>query len=520
MSLDKKIKHIFFLVLLLSFTSNSFAKTKKYDLNKDGVIDRTDYWNGKTLLKRQEDRNGDGKVDFEVVYFNTEKIKEEKSDTNYDGHFDRIKTFEKFQKKYVRVLYQVDKDFDQKFEREYYETFELDQKDQTDCIQELKVEIDNFVSNGIAAVAGANEGFLPTNFGYSVDQECLQDWGNNFPTLLEQTIQTGLQCMSRLHESLSSPSTLTAGLRNSKDLVDLLSTSPVTVVCSEEEGYNWEGIAGHASTSPERTMTSPSVQHPFISINPKGPEVTPANSDELYELKRTIFHENLHNLGYRHGEGLEFPYACEGCCFPKESHTDREKILACKICNGDYPSEDSLEYLNDFVEYSDISYRMGQSYRTLRRSLKETPADIDRLTLLAITQGDVFNPIGFELAKIISENNQLSPYQESNLVEARKYAPIEGRQSGAIVAQAMYEIYVNQDATAAIELITNNKDMMKAELDLLKNSTTDSTHSYIADSIEEALDETIFEVWINKYGNGAENLSMQSHELNTFFELL
>ena len=62
--------------------------------------------------------------------------------------------------------------------------------------------------------------------------------------------------------------------------------------------------------------------------------------------------------------------------------------------------------------------------------------------------------------------------------------------------------------------------MMKAELDLLKNSTTDSTHSYIADSIEEALDETIFEVWINKYGNGAENLSMQSHELNTFFELL
>jgi hypothetical protein len=83
------------------------------------------------------------------------------------------------------------------------------------------------------------------------------------------------------------------------------------------------------------------------------------------ELKRTIFHENLHNLGYRHGDGIEFPYTCEASCFPykdKENDSQSESLLACKICNGDYPSEESIDYLNDFVEYSDLSYKRSQSY--------------------------------------------------------------------------------------------------------------------------------------------------------------
>ena len=308
---------LFFFTFIVS--PYSFGKTKRYDLNKDGIIDRIDYWKKNLLIKRQEDRNGDKKIDFEIIFFNSKKIKIEKVDSNFDGHFDRIKTFEKFQKKYVKVFYQIDKNFDQTFERTYYETFKVDQQN---CIQQFKHEVDSFIRNGLAAAAEVNKGFLPTTFGFSIDQKCLQNWGNDFPNLLKKSIQTSLQCMTRLHEELSYPEVLTAGLRNAKDLIDLVKASPVTIVCSEKDNYNWAGATGHASSSPGKSLESPSVKHPFISINPNNPKVLPASSKNLLELKRTIFHESLHNIGHRHGHGIEFPYACETCCFPDQEKTN------------------------------------------------------------------------------------------------------------------------------------------------------------------------------------------------------
>jgi hypothetical protein len=72
----------------------------------------------------------------------------------------------------------------------------------------------------------------------------------DFPSLVEKTIQTGPQCMTRLHTELSLPSTLSAGIRNAKDLIDLVNVSPVTIVCSKKGDYNWDRTAGHASSSP------------------------------------------------------------------------------------------------------------------------------------------------------------------------------------------------------------------------------------------------------------------------------
>jgi len=519
---NKVIKKVLLLLFTFIVSSQSFAKTKKFDLNKDGVIDRVDSWKQGALVKRQEDRNGDGKFDIEIIYLNSEEIiKIEKSDTNFDGNFDRIKTYKKFKTKYVRVFYQVDKNFDQQFEHSYHETFKLDQRDRKDCIGKLKNQIDNFISDGIAAVGKANNGFLPTDFGYLIDQKCLEGWGNDFPNLVKDTIQTGLQCMTSLQTKFNSPSKLTAGIRNSKDLIDLVSESPVTIVCSEEGGYDWSGTAGHASTSPDISISNPSVKHPFISINPFGPKTDPITDEELFELKRTIFHENLHNLGYRHGDGIEFSYTCEACCFPNEGEEETtdsksKKALACKICNGDYPSEESVEYLNDFVEYSDLSNNQTQSFSTLRKSLKENPGDIDRLILLAKTQRGVFNPIGAQLANLITSKNKINPAQESRLNDARRLAARKGQQSGGVIAKAMYEIYINQDAVATIQLLNNNKDAIKSELESLKNSSN-SSDKYIASSIEAALDKTIFEVWINEYGTGAKDLGTESYELSKHF---
>ncbi|MBT7610162.1 MAG: hypothetical protein HN576_10415 [Bacteriovoracaceae bacterium] len=56
------------------------------------------------------------------------------------------------------------------------------------------------------------------------------------------------------------------------------------------------------------------------------------------------------------------------------------------------------------------------------------------------------------------------------------------------------------------------------ELDSLKNSSDDND-KYIAKFIEEGLEKTIFEVWLNKYGVRAEDLYIQSYKLLYFFGL-
>jgi uncharacterized protein YkuJ len=103
---------------LISFTS--FAKIEKFDINKDGIIDRIDTYDNDLLIKRQEDRNGDKAIDVEITYTASNRIfKIEKFDSNYDGNFDRIKSYENFKSKFTKVTYKIDKNFDNKFDRTY-----------------------------------------------------------------------------------------------------------------------------------------------------------------------------------------------------------------------------------------------------------------------------------------------------------------------------------------------------------------------------------------------------------------
>jgi hypothetical protein len=55
-------------------------------------------------------------------------------------------------------------------------------------------------------------------------------------------------------------------------------------------------------------MESKNFSHPFVSINSGDPEKTSGNRDEeMAQLKVTLFHESLHNLGFLHKEDIEFP---------------------------------------------------------------------------------------------------------------------------------------------------------------------------------------------------------------------
>jgi hypothetical protein len=184
------------------------------------------------------------------------------------------------------------------------------------------------------------------DFGYQIDGGCLSKWGGGFPNFVKETMNKGMQCLGGLAKKSPGINGISGAARNLKGLANLMAGNKISLVCTDL-GYDWDGVAGHASTSPKDKLDSHSVSHPYFSLSPN---VQRTNSkftaDDKRELAKTIFHEQLHNLGYRHnGEKEEFPYTCEACCFGDFSTgNEKEKEAACKVCTEDYKNSGSKEY--------------------------------------------------------------------------------------------------------------------------------------------------------------------------------
>ena len=205
-----------------------------------------------------------------------------------------------------------------------------------------------------------------------------------------------------LGKKYSKKSTIPGVLRNTQDLRNLLDKNNISIVCSEKE-YDWERTLAHASVSSENKILDPPTKHPFISISPNASNrVASLNKEENYKLKKTIFHEQLHNLGYRHGGDIEYSYACEDCCF---SNDEKEKTTACKICTGDYTNSTDIRYIEDLFAYSKVKYSNTVFKIGIKAAisyLKENPKNIEGISLLASAlSADYFNPIGSQLAATV-----------------------------------------------------------------------------------------------------------------------
>ena len=489
--------------LLLFFLSvNLWAQgtIKKIDLNKDGIIDRIEYYKNEELVQLKQDRNNDGQIDNITNYNKNGYVKIWEQDSDYNGKYDRKVSEKKISSQKVKIKYEVDKNEDGKFEITYFKTINIDQKLDENCIKyQTQQNLDKFINQNLRLTAAVNNGYLQTDFGYNIDIECLDKWGMNFPKIVKESLDEGLECLMNLDKRHESENIVSGALINSHKILTLLTQKKVTLVCSEQD-YNWNGVAGHASSGPIDTIVKGRISHPYISLNPKGPNNKQLpTGDENLQIKRTVFHEQLHNLGYKHYDSIEYPYACGDCCFKRSTNNKKIERTSCKICLGDYKNETDLKYIEDLVAYAKASFNDQLGTSAVIRYMKENPKDIYSLSILAWSSSGVFSSVGVKLAKIIEK--EISPIPESskaNLVKARYFRTKKGEESGEIIAQVYYNLYYIKDPSKAVKLLEDNKKKIREEIKSLLSSETEK---YIGMELKQHLDDILYDLWVNQYGD-------------------
>jgi hypothetical protein len=497
------------------------AKVEKFDLNKDKKIDRIKTFNEDKLIKIEEDRNFDGNIDFTTEFTVKGFSSVEKQDSNFDGRIDRVKKIQIPINKKVKIFTQVDKDFDGKFEIQYTSTIDSDQKkDNHSCsFKAQSLNQLNALADLSLMAAADPDGFIATDFGYKIDASCVDKWSNDFIKNMKESITTGMSCLDKL--SKVKTVNLSGAQKNSSDLQALLDSKSIKILCSEESDYEWEGTAGHASTdSSSEAIASPKASHPFISLNPFDPENKEnITAEEISELKKTVFHEQLHNLGHRHSHSIEYPYACEDCCFDGNDPGS----ISCKICIGDYKSEVDLSYMKDLATYSKENSSVNAK-GALFNYFKENPKDITGLSLLANMQNDIFNPMGPALAKVIQDRMiTLDPQDSIYISQASEWSGIDlfnpSKVTASTIANATVDLYYEKDASKAIALLEKSKDIIIKEFsDLDAKGVTEPDYLYIKYELKQSLDSLIYEMWINDYPD--DKNSDKAYELFLVFDAL
>lgn len=521
----KFIKNILFLFLpvliALSWFSLAFANSavKKFDLNKDGKIDRIEYYQGKTLVRLEEDRNYDQKMDYIEIYDHSSFYLIIQQDTNHDGKIDFKKSYSKHSLKRSKVHVEMDRNFDGKFEATIVEIVDDHQKSSECGELSMQDEIERFANGAVGIAQKIPGGFSSSGFGIKIENDCFSKWGNDFKDLVKSSVDIGMQCLDKLAKE--SPSRMTGALRNSFELSEILKEDKISLVCSDsDKDYDWSSTAAHASTAPSDKLKGKDIGHPFIALNPSYPKSSGnQRAKENQNIQNTIFHEMLHNLGYRHSESIEFSYGCGTCCFDKEISTSG-KDAACKICAGDYVNELDPNYLSDFVQYGKESYNEKFAFNAVIKSAKLQPQDLSSAALLAEAASGVFNPLGPELAKIIEANHaqKIDSKMQSRLASAKTYEAEDdfkiSQKTNTILAKSLYELYFNHDGAKSIENLKQNKDLIKREIAALEKKGGNSV--WIAEELRNGLDKLIYEMWINEFPNS--RISSDAYDLELFFE--
>lgn len=515
---------IFIITSFLAITSYAqVEEVEIFDLNKDGISDRFEYSLKNKVVRIDEDRNADGKVDFKTVLDDKRYYKIEWQDADYNSKFERKKSYQVFADEKIRVMTEVDQNSDGIFEIMYETILDNNQKQNSDCEMVVSGRIQE-LSNIVLKVVSKNEkGLLPTGVGFKVDGECYNRWGNDFNKILKEVALESLQCLVDLDKKGKTNKNTTGAIRNAFGLTQIMKNDGISLVCSETNEYDWSAATAHASTVNGQILKSMNITHPFISLNPALPENVLGNQKkEIAKLKSTIFHESLHNLGFLHEDNLEFSYTCGLCCFDKESDAKVQE-KACKVCTGNYKNETDLDYIKDFVEFSQLNYQKQRGAAAVVKFMKENPKSLTGVSILAYSESGVFNPIGPELSELIkAQNKDFTAEENKYLSDAEKYnSNIISEfkivdKTSKILASSLYELYYNKNGVNALNGIENNKAVIKEELEKLKN--TGGNSKYIHEEISRVLDRMITDMWINKYPSGKDADPSTSDQLYKLFE--
>lgn len=494
-------------------------------------------------IEKSFDTNSDGKIDFIEVIID-KIVVERKEDLDYDGTFDRQTLFypetthEYFkivdERPYgtsprKRILYwhepklkksfsltQIDENNDGKWEKEIKTSSDMFQK-KDECSEEDAIMR---LANSSIQAASLSDEFHQTNWGHRIHKSCLEndnkDW---FLQNAEKAIKDGMSCLEQLGKSGGS-----GALKNHISLNTILQQNNVQIICNESN-YNWgTSTIAHATTSADTVNTS--LKHPGISFNPASvAKYKSQGKSGENEFVRTVFHEQLHNLGYLHGHDIEYPYACEKCCFP-ESESSEQKNLACNICSGNYNSSTDINYLRDITNYGISNYDTSHGISSSIKYLQTKPGDIHGISYLALNLSGFFDPIGVHLAAKIKASDNPDTSLLSVLKEAESYGnntlfkPYEA--SSKIIAEAFYISFKSGDPGAALALLKKEASLINKEMN---QAPAEDDSKFVADGLKAGIKKLVYTVWLDEYTGSSgdqklkKKLSEESYELVKIFKL-
>lgn len=501
-------------IFCLSLLTQAFAGTEPVKETTKG--NRTE---------RSYDFNDDGKVDAIIVSVD-KQIREEKEDLDFDGTFDRITTFaiaegEEFSKvvelrafgdtKRSRTSYwsdenlkltfsriQVDNNNDGTWDTTVQNHAPLRQHDEN-CQQQDKQAYTGIAGVVLKAAEASNE-YDKTASGYRVHKSCTendpQGW---FLKTAEASIKEGLACMDKLAKAGGQ-----GAAKNSASLKTMLKDTGVQILCNETN-YDWGNggtgtVHGHATTGPGSNAP---LYHPGISLNPKivkntrGKGKIPTN-----EFKRTIFHEQLHNLGYRHNVDIEFPYTCGVCCFPDPDHKILNVVApACKVCSGNFSSFSDPKYVEAITEYAKASSDRARAFSATENFLYLNPGNMDGLSWLAVNTSGYYDTVGGEIAELLSAESGLSKKQKANFKFAgqHKSKPLHEsyKDSSRLIAASLITSFRGQPL-AAFKGLAGQVATIKAQL---AGGTKNAEETFVRENLREKVKAMVIAVTLDhKYG--------------------
>ena len=130
------------------------------------------------------------------------------------------------------------------------------------------------------------------------------------------------------------------------------------------------------------------------------------------------------------------------------------------------------------------------------------------MAILAYATSGVFNPIGNELSKLVSQknNNSLTVEDTIFLVNAEKYNTPEFKSastSAKAISESLYELYHNKSGVKAMAALENNRLTIIKELKSLKTGKGNSP--YVYDEMKKTLENLVYDMWLNDYPGDSVN---------------
>ena len=434
-----------------------------YDLNQDKKVDLVDVYMNKTHLQRKEDLNFDGRFDKTTTFYSRRQdgvVKKIQWDKNFDGKIDRRETFKenlKFNKMIIKT--EIDKGFSGKLNYSFNQYVDLK--------QENSCSMGNF--SHLRDVNGQllNKGFHPkTKEGLNIHNGCFSKFNQSREETvadLSRSIRKGSKCFLDLSKKVDKEKQIVLK-RNSIKVAEILKEGRLKILCDDS---NVDDESNAYASNPGQVLENYNsegvdVRHPFISLSKK------SCARDQESLANTVFHEIFHIIGYHHGQGVEYAYACAEYCFTQKRVSRKIKQLSADICTLDENNYDDKKYVEDLIEFTHGTGRTSRPARLrVLNYIRENPEKKNWGLIQwanAVSKDNAALAAKF-LKKIKKTSLTSSERNLLNQVERKSKKNRGGSRATALVADAMYSFYDQEKTKETLDLIESKISAVKGSLD-------------------------------------------------------